>query len=87
MPEPERRVTVESLAREYFEQHLDEEVTQQEVTSWIIDRYEEAKGRRPQDPWRTVRRLAQDGWLIHHMEAGERARSRLRGCLKGGAGG
>lgn len=51
--------SLETIAREYFEKHPNQEISQQEITTHILSIRPDA-----QDPWRTVRKLYQDGFLI-----------------------
>ena len=51
--------SIEAVAREYFENHPNQDVTQEEITSYIHAQRPDA-----QDPWRTVRKLYQEGYLI-----------------------
>ncbi len=51
--------SLEAIAKSFFEANPNREITQQEVTSHIRSIRPDA-----QDPWRTVRKLYQEGWLI-----------------------
>ncbi|MBI4026034.1 MAG: HNH endonuclease [Verrucomicrobia bacterium] len=53
-----RSKSLETIAREYFEAHPDQEISQEEITAHIRNARPDA-----QDPWRTVRKLYQDGYL------------------------
>jgi 5-methylcytosine-specific restriction endonuclease McrA len=56
--------TVEQLIMEYFEAHLREEVMQGDIAIWVMQEYKKEHGRECLDPWRSVRRLYQEGILI-----------------------
>ncbi len=55
----EKPKSIEAIACEYFETHPNQDVTQEEITSYIRSLRPDA-----QDPWRSVRKLYQDGYLI-----------------------
>ena len=61
---PERKVTISSLVREYFQAHPNVDMPHGPVVDFVEERYLEAKGRKPRDTWRTVRGLYQQGFLI-----------------------
>jgi 5-methylcytosine-specific restriction endonuclease McrA len=56
--------TVEKLIMEYFEAHLGEEVRQGDIAIWVMQEYKKEHERECLDPWRSVRRLYQEGILI-----------------------
>ncbi len=56
---PRSTRSLEAIAREYFEAHANQDVAQEEITAHIRSLRPDA-----QDPWRTVRKLYQDGYLI-----------------------
>ncbi len=51
--------SIETIAREYFENHPNQDITQEEITSHIRSIRPDA-----QDPWRAVRKLYEDGYLM-----------------------
>jgi hypothetical protein len=56
---PSPAPSLEAIAKAFFEANPNREITQQEATAHIRSLRPDA-----QDPWRTVRKLYQDGWLI-----------------------
>lgn len=51
--------TINELIIEYFEAHPDEEVEHGDVVDYVNLTYPKAR-----DPWRAIRKLYQEGWLI-----------------------
>ena len=51
--------TVTEYIKEFFENNLNEEVTQGEIVDYVFKFIPKAR-----DPWRAVRKLYQEGWLI-----------------------
>ena len=51
--------TIGELIIEYFELHLNEEVKHDDVVDYVNISYPKAR-----DPWRAIRKLYQEGWLI-----------------------
>lgn len=58
-PAPERAPSIEAVAREFFEANPNRDLRQEEIVAAILKKRPDA-----QDPWRAVRKLYQDGWLI-----------------------
>ncbi|MCC7518654.1 MAG: HNH endonuclease [Verrucomicrobiae bacterium] len=58
-PVPGRPPSIEAVAREFFEAHPNRDLKQEEIVAAILKKRPDA-----QDPWRTVRKLYQDGWLV-----------------------
>lgn len=57
--------TVRELVEEYFKQHPNEELEHGPVVDWVTEQWLAQGGKTPpRDPWRTIRRLHQEGWLI-----------------------
>lgn len=56
--------TVRDLIKEYFQEHPKQDLTHGPVVDWVEEQYLDLYGRKPRDPWRAIRRLHQDGWLI-----------------------
>lgn len=54
-----RPPSIEAVAREFFEANPNRDLKQEEITAYILKKRPDA-----QDPWRAVRKLYQDGWLI-----------------------
>lgn len=55
--------TVEKLIMEYFTARPKEEVRQGDIAVWVMREYEKEHGKPCLDPWRSVRRLYQEGIL------------------------
>lgn len=51
--------TIIYYIKEYFEKHLDEEVKQGDIVDYVFKFIPKAR-----DPWRAVRMLFQQGWLV-----------------------
>jgi len=60
----ERRKTIEDLVKEFFMNHPKQDLEHGPVVDWVEEQYVKLYGRKPRDPWRTIRRLYQEGWLI-----------------------
>lgn len=56
--------TIRELVMEYFVNHPNQELSHTPVVTWVIEQYRQEHGKSPQDPWRTIRQLHQDGKLI-----------------------
>jgi len=56
--------TVRDLIKEYFREHPKQDLPHGPVVDWVEEQYLDLYGRKPRDPWRAIRRLHQDGWLI-----------------------
>lgn len=56
--------TIVSLIMEYFEGHPNENVNHGPVVDWVSARWLKTHKTPPRDPWRTIRKLHQDGILI-----------------------
>ena len=60
----QERVTVTGLIKEFFQMHPYKEMRHGPVVEYVSERYMEANdGHRPQDPWRAIRSLYQEGFL------------------------
>jgi 5-methylcytosine-specific restriction endonuclease McrA len=49
---------------EYFKKHPKEDLKHGPVVDWVEERYFKLYKRKPRDPWRSIRRLYQEGKLI-----------------------
>ncbi len=56
--------TIRELVMEYFMNHPNQELPHDPVVDWVTEQYQAAHGRVPRDPWRTIRKLHQEGKLI-----------------------
>jgi hypothetical protein len=65
MKRPRQRKTIRELVQEYFQQHPNTDLAHGPVVDWVTGRWR-AQGHEtpPRDPWRVIRRLHQEGWLI-----------------------
>ena len=61
---PEKRVSIADLIKEYFLAHPNQDMTHGPVVDYVEERYVELYGRKPRDPWRAIRSLHQQGFLI-----------------------
>lgn len=65
MSEAQPRKTIRQLVREYFETHPDEDIPHGPVVDWVTEQWlAQGKETPPRDPWRTIRQLHEEGWLI-----------------------
>ncbi len=60
----EKRITIADLVKEYFTAHPNEDLRHGPVVDYVQERYVALYGRRPRDPWRSIRRLYQQGFLV-----------------------
>ncbi len=58
------RVTIADLIIQYFRAHPKEDLPHGPVVDWVEQQYLKLYGRKPRDPWRSIRRLYQEGVLI-----------------------
>jgi 5-methylcytosine-specific restriction endonuclease McrA len=65
MKRPRQRKTIRELVQEYFQQHPNIDLAHGPVVDWVTEQWR-AQGHEkpPRDPWRVIRRLHQEGWLI-----------------------
>ncbi len=62
---PKPRKTIRQLVQEYFEAHPKEDLKHGSVVDWVREQWRQQGHKEPpRDPWRTIRRLHQEGWLI-----------------------
>ena len=59
-----KRITISELVKEYFQMHPYEDLSHGPVVDYVEERYLELQGKKPRDPWRTIRQLYQQGFLI-----------------------
>ncbi|MEN3001852.1 MAG: HNH endonuclease, partial [Armatimonadota bacterium] len=56
---------MEQLVKEYFESHPNEDLQHSPVVDWVTEQWlQQGSKTPPRDPWRVIRRLHQQGWLI-----------------------
>lgn len=60
----ENYLSIEDLVMEYFFAHPKEDLPHGPVVDWVEERYKELYGRKPRDPWRSIRKLHQKGLLV-----------------------
>jgi 5-methylcytosine-specific restriction endonuclease McrA len=58
------KTTVASLIMKYFKDHPNQDLNHGPVVDWVEEQYLKLYGRKPRDPWRSIRRLYQEGILI-----------------------
>ena len=61
---PQKRITVKSLAKEYFVAHPNKDLSHGPVVDYVEEKYVELYKRKPRDPWRAIRELCNEGFLI-----------------------
>ncbi len=62
---PQKKKTIRELIIEYFKQHPNTDMPHGPIVDWVEPRYMAIHdGRRPRDIWRSVRGLADAGYLI-----------------------
>ncbi len=65
MSEAQPRKTIRQLVREYFEAHPNEDIPHGPVVDWVAEQWRaQGKETPPRDPWRVIRKLHEEGWLI-----------------------
>jgi 5-methylcytosine-specific restriction endonuclease McrA len=65
MKRPESRKTIRELVQEYFQQHPNVDLPHGPVVDWVAEQWlNQGYKTPPRDPWREIRRLHQEGWLI-----------------------
>ena len=61
---PEKKVSIADLIKEYFLAHPNQDMTHGPVVDYVEERYVDLYDRKPRDPWRAIRNLFQQGFLI-----------------------
>lgn len=56
--------SISDLVKEYFQMHPYEDMEHGPVVDYVQEKYERLHGRTPRDPWRVIRSLHQQGFLI-----------------------
>jgi hypothetical protein len=65
MKRPKQRKTIRELIQEYFQQHPNTDLPHGPVVDWVTEQWRlQGSETPPRDPWRVIRRLHQEGWLI-----------------------
>jgi 5-methylcytosine-specific restriction endonuclease McrA len=65
MKRPKQRKTIRELIQEYFQQHSNTDLPHGPVVDWVTEQWRlQGNETPPRDPWRMIRRLHQEGWLI-----------------------
>jgi 5-methylcytosine-specific restriction endonuclease McrA len=65
MKRPKQRKTIRELIQEYFQQHPNTDLPHEPVVDWVTEQWRlQGNETPPRDPWRMIRRLHQEGWLI-----------------------
>lgn len=60
----EKRISISDLIKEYFAMHPNQDMEHGPVVDYVEERYVSLYGRKPRDPWRAIRNLHQQGFLI-----------------------
>jgi 5-methylcytosine-specific restriction endonuclease McrA len=69
MKRPKQRKTIRELIQEYFQQHPNTDLPHGPVVDWVTEQWRlQGNETPPRDPWRMIRRLHQEGWLIKVRE-------------------
>jgi len=59
------RKTIRQLVQEYFQEHPNQDLEHGPVVDWVTEQWMlQGSKTPPRDPWRTMRKLHQEGWLI-----------------------
>ena len=58
------KVTINGIIKDFFIKNPLRDISQKEVTTLVKKQYKKKTGREPQDPWRGVRQLHEQGFLI-----------------------
>lgn len=65
MRQPKQRKTIRELVQEYFQQHPNTDLPHGPVVDWVTEQWRlQGNETPPRDPWRVIRHLHQEGWLI-----------------------
>lgn len=56
--------SITDLIIEYFKEHPNEELPHGPVVDWVEEKYKKLYNKKPRDPWRAIRMLHQQGFLI-----------------------
>lgn len=65
MKQPKPRKTIRQLVQEYFEAHPHQDLAHDPVVDWVSEQWRlQGHPKPPRDPWRVIRQLHQEGWLI-----------------------
>ena len=59
-----RRTSIKDLIKEYFVSHARQDLPHDPVVDYVEEKYLKLYGRKPRDPWRSIRGLHQEGFLI-----------------------
>lgn len=60
----QKRTSITDLVKEYFQMHPYEDMEHGPVVDYVQAEYQRLYGRTPRDPWRVIRSLHQQGFLI-----------------------
>jgi len=65
MKRPKQRKTIRELVQEYFQRYPNMDIPHGPVVDWVTEQWRlQGSETPPRDPWRVIRRLHQEGWLI-----------------------
>ena len=60
----QKNISIADLIKEYFKYHPCEDLQHDPVVDYVEAQYVELYGRKPRDPWRSIRSLHEKGFLI-----------------------
>ncbi len=55
---------ISDLVKEYFNKNINKEINHGPVVDWVTKQWLKNHKKPPRDPWRAIRKLYQEGWLI-----------------------
>jgi predicted SnoaL-like aldol condensation-catalyzing enzyme len=65
MRRPKQRKTIRELVQEYFQKHPNTDLPHGPVVDWVTEQWRlQGNETPPRDPWRVIRHLHQEGWLV-----------------------
>jgi predicted SnoaL-like aldol condensation-catalyzing enzyme len=65
MRRPKQRKTIRELVQEYFQKHPNTDLPHEPVVDWVTEQWRlQGNETPPRDPWRVIRHLHQEGWLV-----------------------
>jgi len=56
--------SINELIIDYFKAHPNQDTPHGPVVDWVETKYKEAYNKKPRDPWRAIRKLHEEGFLI-----------------------
>lgn len=59
-----KQKSISNLIKEYFKLHPKQDLKHDPVVDWVEERYQKIYSRKPRDPWRAIRKLHEEGFLV-----------------------